>query len=133
MLIINAEPFLRLFSDIFQRFKNIHIQNRFPVTPVKAFDKTILHRAARFNKFKFDTVFLRPISNRQSRQFRSVIKSDAIGKPTPNGNLIQNANYSICGNAGVNLDCQRFTIEIIDHVKGAKTSPVPQSIAHKVR
>lgn len=52
MLIINAEPFFRFRSDLVQSFKDVHVQHRFPVTSVEAFDKTVLRRLAGLDELR---------------------------------------------------------------------------------
>lgn len=52
MPVVDAEPFFGFRSDLVQSFKDVHIQNRFPVTAVEAFDKAVLHRLTRLDKFQ---------------------------------------------------------------------------------
>lgn len=56
LLIVDAEPFFRFNSNLVQSFKDLHVQDLFPVTSIESFDKTVLHRFAGLDEFQSNSV-----------------------------------------------------------------------------
>ncbi len=72
------QPTFRDFPDLIQCSERVKIQYFCPVRSVKAFDKGILCRLARFNKFQCYTMLSRPLCQCQRYEFGSVIPIECI-------------------------------------------------------
>lgn len=127
-VVVDLQPIVRLFSDLIQIFKYLHIEHGFAISSVESFDEAVLHWFSLLDKFQFDTVFFCPFGNRNAGEFRSVVKSQAQQKSTPFGDLIENSDDSSRSQTQINLDLQSLSIKIIDQIECPKSSAVPKRV-----
>lgn len=61
VVVVHLDPLGSFRPDVLQTFKDVHIENRFPIGSVESLDKAVLHRAPRLYEFEFDLVSLGPV------------------------------------------------------------------------
>lgn len=66
-------PLSTLTLVFIQRSEQVHIQDFYPVRPVEPFDKHILRRLTRFDKFQCHTMLFSPLRKCQRDQFLAVV------------------------------------------------------------
>src|SRR5436190_20525406 len=132
LLVVLLEPHFGLFTYLVQSLKHEHVEHRLAVAAIESFNKAILHRFARFDELERYAMLRGPFSQGQSDELRTVVCSELEGIAADSGYPFKLAYHSLGRQAEVHRDGQRFAIEVVDDVKGAKATSVPQRIAHEV-
>src|SRR5712691_1538903 len=130
--VVLLQPLFRLLTDLIQRLKYEHVEHRFTVAAIESFDKAILHRFAWFDELQSYAVLLRPISEGQSNELRTVVCSELEGIAADSGYPFKLAHHALGCQTEVHRDRQRFAIEVINDIEGTEASSVPQRITHEV-
>src|SRR5260221_5735387 len=132
LFVILPQPHSGLFTHLIQSLKHEHVEHRLAVAAIEPFNKTILHRFARFDELEGHPMLLSPFSERQGDELRTVVCSELEGIAADSGYPFKLAHHPLGGQAEVHHDRQCFTIEVVDDIEGAEPTTVPQRIAHEV-
>src|SRR5437588_5596290 len=133
LFVVLPQPLFRLFTNFFQALKHEHVEHRFAVTAIEPFDKAILHRLARFDELQGHTMLFGPVSQGHGDELWTVVCSELERVAAQRGYLVKLAHDPRGWQVEVNDDRQRFAIEVINHIEGAKARALPERIAHEVR
>src|SRR6266403_5176829 len=126
LFVVLPQPHFGLFTHLVQSLKHEHVEHRLAVAAIKSFNETILHRFAWFDEIERHLVLLGPLSQSQGDELRTVVRSELEGIAADSGYPFKLAHHPLSCQTEVDFDRQCFTIEVIDDIEGAKTTPVPQ-------
>src|SRR5690554_202445 len=103
-----------------------------PHRAVFSLDLVVLLRLSWLDIFKPDSELQCPCRQGAADVFRAVVASHCLGLAAPFDHLIQCPNNPLRGQRQVDLYCQPFTIEVIQHVKQAIVSAILKLVVHEV-
>src|SRR5213075_1657807 len=129
LFVVLLEPLFRLFTNFFQALKHEHVEHRFTVTAIEPFDKAILHRLTWFDELQSHAVLLGPLRQSQRDELGTIVQSELERVAADSGYLFKLAHDPRGRQVEVNDDRQRFAIEVIDYIEGAKARALPERIA----
>src|SRR6267378_6259063 len=120
LFVVLLEPHFGLFTHLVQSLKHEHVEYRLAVAAIESFNETILHRFARFDELERNTMRFGPLRQSQCDELRSVVCSELEGIAADSGYPFKLAHHPLGRQAEVHCDRQRFAIEVIDDIEGAK-------------
>ena len=82
---------------------------------------------------QFEAVPPDPLAQRGADELRTVVQAQASERTAQFHPLVQRKDHAHRRQTGVDLDPQRFTVEIVIDVEGAETPLGLQGIGHEVR
>src|SRR6266850_8483530 len=126
LFVVLLQPHFCLLSHLIQSLKHVHVEHRLAIAAIESFNEAILHRLARFDELERHSMLLSPFSQSQRDELRTVVCSELEGIAADSGYPFKLAHHSLGRQAEVHRNGQRFAIEVIDDVEGAKASTVPQ-------
>src|SRR5258706_6349788 len=132
LLVVLPQPHFGLFTHLVQSLKPVHVEHRLAVAAMESYNEAILHRLARFDELEHHSVLFGPFSQGQRDELRTIVCSQLEGIAADSGYPFKLAHHALGGQAEVDFDRQRFTIEVIDHISSAEATTVPHRIAQKV-
>ena len=128
LVVIFHQPALCNFPYFIQCSEQVKIQDFCPVCPVEPFDKSILCRLPRLDKFGHHPVFFGPSCQRQRDQFWPAFSAGSRGLPRP----VQPPDDSLSRDIQVDFYRQCFTVKIIHHIEGPESSAADHGLVHKI-
>lgn len=132
LAVVFIQPAFRDFPCFSQRSEQVKIQDFCPVRPVEPFDKRILRRLTRLDKFQCHTMFFSPLRKCQRNQFRAVVHPQFQRIPPVRHYPVQYSDHPLRRDIQVNFDRQCFAVKIIHYVEGPEASAAHQRIVHKI-
>src|SRR5260370_10645630 len=132
LFVVLLEPLFRLFTHLVQTLKHIHVEHRLAVAAIESFNESILHRFARFDELTHHAVLFGPFSQGQRDELRTVVCSKLEARAADSGYPFKLRHHPLGSQAKIHRDRQRFALEVINHIEGAKATAFPQRIAHEV-
>lgn len=90
--VVEIDPLDRQISYLVQTFKDVHIEDRLTICPVKSFDVAVLHRTSRFDEFEFDLVLFGPVGDGYRRELRPVVEADPLRQASRFGDLVEHSD-----------------------------------------
>jgi len=103
-----------------------------PEVPVEALRVRVLDRLARIDEPQGDPALVRPLIEHFARQLGSIVEHDRAGTPARGHHPFQHLRHPHPGEAGVDLDRERFPRGGIDHHQHPDPATRRQRIAHDV-
>lgn len=100
--------------------------------PVEPFDLGILLWLARLDIFELYAPCPGPINNCRAQVFGPVIAPNGQGLSPPADDLLEGADHALGRQREVNLNAQRFAVEVVDHVEHADAAPIGKLVMHEV-
>ena len=95
LFVVLFDPVLSDLLNLFQMLKYEHVQHFGSIGSVEAFNKTVLHRPARFDELQGDTMLFGPCRQFDAGQFRTVINPQFPGITAPGGNTVQGGHHTL--------------------------------------
>src|SRR5258708_11368483 len=132
LFVVLLKPHFGLLPHFMQSLKYEHVEHRLAVAAIESFNEAILHRFARFDELERYAMILGPFSQRQGDKLRTVVCSELEGIAADSGYPFKLAHHPLGRQAEVDFDRQRFAIEGVDDIEGAKATTRPQHLAHDV-
>src|SRR5258706_5791166 len=114
--VVLLEPHFGLSTHFVQSLNHEHVENRLAVAAIESFNEAILHRLARFDELEHHSVLFGPFSQGKRDELRSIVCSQLEGIAADSGYPVKLAHHALGGQAAVDFDRQRFTIEVIHHI-----------------
>lgn len=132
LVVIFYQPALGNFPCFIQCSEQVKIQNFCPVCPVEPFDKSILCRFTRFNKFELHAMFLGPLCQCPRDQLWPVVHPHFQRIAAVCHDPVQHPDDSLSRDIPVDFYRQCFTVKIIHHIEGPEASAADQRVVHKI-
>lgn len=131
-VVVGLDPIGCQFSHLVQTFKDIHIEDRLTICPVKAFDIAVLHRASGLDEFEIHTIVFSPVGDGDGSELRPVVESDPLRQSSRFGNTVEHSYYPAAADVEVNLDGQYLAPVVVNHVEGAEPAPFRQRVRPEI-
>jgi hypothetical protein len=77
-MVVRQEPVLADGTDLFDRLKEVGVEDLLPIGPIDAFDVGILVRLARLNVVDADTTRGTPLDKDVRHKLRTVVDADHV-------------------------------------------------------
>ena len=120
------------FPYLAQIPKQIQVEDFVSVCFVKAFDERVLVRFTGLNVLNFHPGLFGPGNKFTAEKFGAVIGSQDIRKSALQTKTFKDPDLLLSGDGRVDLNMQQLPVEIVNHVKGPKSTTGIKRIAHKV-
>ena len=125
VVVVVVEPVFGECADFCQRVEDVTVQYAISVSPVKSFDVSVLGRLSFLNELQGYVLLGCPPGQFMADEFRAIIESNSGRLASDFDQFSQCTHDASCRQAGVDLDPQRLTVEIIQHVEGAESASTP--------
>lgn len=132
LAVVFIQPAFRDFPCFIQRSEQVKIQYLCPVRPVEPFDKRILRRLTRLDKFQCHNMLFSPLRKCQRDQFRAVVHPQFQRIPPVRHYPVQHSDHPLRRDIQINFYCEGFAVKVIHHIEGPETPAADQRIMHKV-
>ena len=120
------------FPYLVQVAEQIQIKNFVSVRFIESFDVRILVRFTGLNVLNRHPVVFSPGEKLTAEKFWAIVGSQGLGQSTLQAQALKHSDQSFAGDRCIDFNMEQFTIEIIDHVKGAEPAACIERITHKV-
>lgn len=133
LVVVAVTPVLGHTADLVQGGEHVSIQHLGPEGAVEAFDVGVLGWLARLDMDQGDAMPLRPLLEGGTDELRTVVQAQPFRGAAQFHQLLQRTDDPRRGQAAVDFDLHRFTVEVVVDVEGPEAAPRPQRIGHEVR
>lgn len=130
--VIFPQPVFRDLPYFIQCPEQIKIQYFGPVFQVKTFDKGILSRFTRFNKFQYYSMLFRSVCHYQWYKLRTIIHPHFHRVSACCNYSAQYPDNTLGRDIQINFYRQGFSIKIIHNIERPETPAADQRIMHKI-
>jgi len=132
IMIVLDLPLAGQFPYLTQVSKRMHIQNVLTKAPVESLDKAVLNRLARLDASMPDFMKTAKLPEGSADKFRPVVAADIFGIAAFGCDYLKAADDPRRRQAGINLDRQCLTVEIINNIERPKGPAIAQTVTHKI-
>lgn len=131
-MVVVLQPLGGQGSDLVDAVEDVAVEDFRAIRPVEAFDVGILSGLALLDELQLDAVGCGPGRQSAADQFRSVVHAQPLRRTTHFDEFSQRTYHPLGRQAGIDLDSQRLTVEVIEHIERAEAPTAPQGIGHEV-
>jgi hypothetical protein len=132
LMVVRQKPLLADGTDLFDRRKEVGVEDLLPIGPVEAFDVGIPVRLARLNVVDADTTRGTPLDKDVRHKLRPVVDADRVWTAMERHQFSQDARHTGGGQRRANLQCQGLAIAFVDQCHHPKPAAVIQRVAHEI-
>ena len=100
--------------------KQIQIEDIFAISAVELLDVSVLRRLPGLDEVQKNIMFLSPLHQGSGDELRSVIDANPLWIASPVCHPLQDAYDPLTGQGCVDLNRQRFPVEVVDEVQRPK-------------
>ena len=130
--IVIESPGANQFSGFIQRREPVVIKTFAAKRAVEAFDKCILIRLPWFDEVQLNSIFMRPLIQRRSCEFRTIVGSNHRRNFPLGFQSLQHLLHSLSTQRRVDFRRHAFPSEVIDDHQNTETPTLPDPVMHKV-
>lgn len=120
------------FADFIKIAEQPGVGHLVAVAAVEAFDVGVLVWLARLDVVDHHAVRFAPRGEHLAQELGAIVSAQHVRQAAFGLQLFEHAHQPFTGERGIDLDAQRFTVEVIEHVEGPEPYAVVKRIAHEV-
>jgi len=131
-MIVVHPPLFDLITGVLERPEQLNVQPFVSESPVKALDKSILHRLTRADEVELNAVLVRPSVHDPTAELTAVIHGDRLWIPSLCRYLIQGMNHIGCRQRTGTFQNGAFPCKLINTCQRPEVDTIFQAIHDKV-
>lgn len=124
-MVVVLQPFSGESSDLFVAVEDIAVEDFGAVVPIEAFDVGTLSRLALLDEVQLNAVGCGPGLQFTADQFRPVVHAQPLRLTPHFDQFSQCTPHPLGREAGIDLDSQRLSVEVIEQIKHGEAPAVP--------
>jgi len=132
VVVVAMPPVFGHSANVVEGLEDVAVEDFGPEGSIESLDVGVLGRFARLDVDERNAVTGRPVLQGLADEFRPVVEPQALRLAAGLDQFVERTDDPGGRQAGVDLDPQRFAVEVVVDVEDPKTSTRPQGIGHEV-